>query len=245
MARTSMRALVLAALCATVAPAGLAQDKQPPLSQIPDPGVPELVRMEGPYVRAAYNDEGYVVLGYRAANNSVGGPWMLLDAGIALGKGRKNQKITRDEVSLSTPDGKTIPLPSNAEYVSANLTALEYRASMFLDRELTFPDGAYLRRCPDKDGSRFFYDSAATLYARVYPPLDGVTLNPQCRWEGTLYFPVPGGIQYGQYFLNVTFDGSRIRVPFRIMTTDEEKTLNDNYERIKKQFEEAFPPKRK
>ena len=245
MARTSMRALALATLCATVTVAGFAQDKQPRLSQIPDPGVPELVRMEGPYVRAAHNDEGYVVLGYRAANNSVGDPWMLLDAGIALGKGRKNQTITRDEVSLSAPDGKTVPLPSNAEYVSANLTALEYRASMVRARELAFPADTYARSCPDKDGSRFFYDSAATLYAKVYPPLDGVKLNPQCRWDGTLYFPIPGGIQYGQYFLNVKFDGSRIRVPFRIMTTDEEKMLNDNYERIKQQFEQAFPPKRK
>jgi hypothetical protein len=244
MARTSMRALVLAALCAAVAVAGFAQDKQAPQAQIPDPGVPELVRMEGLFVRAAYNDEGYVVLGYRTANNSVGDPWMLLDAGIALGKARKNQKITRDEVSLSTPDGKTIPLPSNAEYVSANLTAVEYRAFTARD-SLTFPGETDARSCPDKDGSRFFYDSAATQYARVYPPLDGVKLNPQCRWDGTLYFPVPGGIQYGQYFLNVTFDGSRIRVPFRIMTTDEEKMLSDNYERIKKQFEEAFPPKRK
>jgi hypothetical protein len=90
MARASMRALALAAMCAAVAVAGFAQDKQPPLSQIPDPGVPDAVRMEGPYVRAAYNDEGWVVLGYRTANNSVGDPWMLLDAGIALGKGRKN-----------------------------------------------------------------------------------------------------------------------------------------------------------
>jgi hypothetical protein len=243
MARTSTRALVLAVLCATVSVAGFAQDKQPPPSQIPGPGVTEVVRMEGPHVRSAYNDEGWVVLGYRTANNSVGDPWMLLEAGIALGKSRKNQKITRDGVSLSTPDGKTIPLPSNAEYVSANLTALEYRA---FEEPLWFPAETYPpRSCPDKDGSRFFYDSAETKYARVYPPLDGVTLNPQCRWEGTLYFPVPGGIQYGQYFLNVQFDGSLIRVPFRIMTRDEEKMLNDNYGSIKKQFEEAFAPTKK
>jgi len=244
MARTSMRALVLTVLCATVSVAGFAQDKQPQLSQIPDPGAPDVVRMEGPYVRSAHNDEGWVVLGYQAANNSVGDPWMLLDAGIALGKGRKNQRITREAVSLSTPDGKTIPLPSNAEYVSANLTALEYRAR-FLHEELAFPAETYARSCPDKDGSRFFYDSGETLRAQVYPPLDGVTLNPQCRWDGTLYFPVPGGIQYGQYFLNVKFDGRLIRVPFRIMTKDEEKMLNDNYGSIKRQFEEAFAPKKK
>ncbi len=70
-------------------------------------------------------------------------------------------------------------------------------------------------------------------------------MNPQCRWQGILYFPVPGGIQYGQYFLNVKFDGSLIRVPFRIMTKDEEKVLLDNYWSIKKRFDEAFAPKRK
>jgi len=244
MARISMRPLVLAALCAAVAVAGFAQDKQAPQAQIPDPGVPELVRIEGLFVRAAYNDEGYVVLGYRAANTSVGDPWMLLDVGIALGKGRKNQKITREEVSLSTPDGKTVQLPSNAEYVSANLNATEYRVRSFHE-ELAFPAETYGRSCPDKDGSTFFYDSGKTLRAQVYPPLDGVKLNPQCRWDGTLYFPVPGGIQYGWYFLNVKFDGSQLRVPFRIMTKDEETMLDDNYESIKKQVEEAFAPKKK
>jgi hypothetical protein len=242
MTRTSMRALVLTVLCATVSVAGFAQDKQPPLSQIPDPGAPDVLRMEGPYIRAGYNDEGWVVLGYQAANNSVGDPWMLLDFGIALVKGPKNQKITRDAVSLSTPDGKTVPLPSNAEYLSANLTATEYRVG-FLHEELAFPAGTYARSCPDKGTSTFFYDSR--LRAQVYPPLDGVKLNPQCRWQGILYFPVPGGIQYGQYFLNVKFDGSLIRVPFRIMTKDEEKVLLDNYWSIKKRFNEAFAPKKK
>jgi hypothetical protein len=237
-----MRALVLTVLCATVTVAGFAQDKQPPPSQIPDPGVPDVVRMEGPYIRAAYNDEGWVVLGYRAANRSVGDPWMLLDAGIALGKVRKDQKITRDAVSLSTPDGQTVPLLSNAEYVSANLRAAEYRV---LHVELEFPAGTYARSCPDRDGSRFFYDSAETKYATVYPPLDGVKLNPQCRWQGTLYFPVPGGIQYGHYFLNVKFDGSLIRVPFRIMTKDEAKMLDKNYKSIKEQVRKAYGPKEK
>ena len=98
--------------------------------------------------------------------------------------------------------------------------------------------------CPGPGGT-FFYDFGDTRSASVYPPLDGVGLNPQCRWKGRLYFPVPGGIQYGQYFLNIQFDHTLIRVPFRIMTKDEEKLLQANYGSIKKQVEEASRPKKK
>ena len=35
-----------------------------------------------------------------------------------------------------------------------------------------------------------------------------------------------------------------IRVPFRILTKDEEKFLDKNYKDIKKQVDEAFKPKK-
>ena len=241
-----MGTLATAALVATVAvsAAGFRQDERAPRVRVPDPGVPEVMTIESLFVRAAYNDEGYVVVGYRVANDSIGDPWMLLDVGIALGAGRKNQKVTRDEVSLSTPDGTTVPLPSNDEYVSASPTAVEYRAYITRD-PLAFPgETAAAVNCRGPGGT-FFYDFGDTRLAEVYPPLDGVALNPQCRWAGRLYFPVPGGIQYGEYFLNIKFDQTLIRVPFRIMTKDEEKALRANYGSIKKQVEEAFKPKKK
>jgi len=36
-----------------------------------------------------------------------------------------------------------------------------------------------------------------------------------------------------------------VRVPFRILTKDEEKTLDKNYKSIEKQVKEAFAPKKK
>ena len=39
--------------------------KEPPKIKIPDPGVPQIMTMEGRFVRAAYNQEGYAILGYR------------------------------------------------------------------------------------------------------------------------------------------------------------------------------------
>ena len=52
--------------------------------QIPQPGVPQIITMEGKFVRASYNNEGYVILGYQASNRSVGDEWMLLEVGMTV-----------------------------------------------------------------------------------------------------------------------------------------------------------------
>ena len=62
----------------------LAQDKDKPTVQIPQSGVPQIMTMEGKFVRAAYNNEGYVILGYQASNRSVGEDWMLLEVGMTV-----------------------------------------------------------------------------------------------------------------------------------------------------------------
>jgi hypothetical protein len=74
---------------------------------------------------------------------------------------------------------------------------------------------------------------------------DEVELSNNRACLGELYFKVPGGIKLGQYFLNVQFKDSLIRVPFRILTDEEEKMLEKNYKDIRKQVQEAFSPKKK
>ena len=64
-----------------------AQTQAPPKVQIPKAGVPEIMTMEGKFVRAAYNNEGYVILGYQPANRSIGEEWMLLEVGITVRDG--------------------------------------------------------------------------------------------------------------------------------------------------------------
>ena len=62
-------AVGLVALLALVVGAG-----ESPAQEIkaPEPGVPEIFTIAGEFVRIAYNNEGYVSLGYRLANGSVG-----------------------------------------------------------------------------------------------------------------------------------------------------------------------------
>src|SRR6188474_3536409 len=106
---------------------GTTQSQEPPKIKIPEAGVPQIMTMEGRYVRAAYNNEAYAILGYRLANLSVGEEWMLLEVGLALRDRVKDYTLTREAVSLDTPDGKKVPLPTIAEYREANLSALKAR----------------------------------------------------------------------------------------------------------------------
>jgi hypothetical protein len=69
---------------------------------------------------------------------------------------------------------------------------------------------------------------------------DDVELSHLRACVGRLFFQVPGGIRHGQYWLNVKFQKSLVRVPFRILTEDEEELLSDNFKDIRKQVEDAF-----
>ena len=231
---TTRLTVAVAGLAAACAAGGVAQE--PPKVQIPEPGVPQIMTMEGSYVRAAYNNEGYAILGYKLANLSVGEEWMLLEFGACLRDGQPDYKMTRDAISLELPGGTTIPLATNQEYVGANLSALQMREKVQRDSINYFPNNA-------RQACRIGFFAEIDQRAMAW---DEVEMSDQRACLGRLYFKVPGGIAYGQHWLNVKFAKSLIRVPFRILTKEEEKFLAKNYRDIKKQVEEAFgKPKKK
>jgi len=223
----------LACLFALLAPATvLTQDK--PVVQIPQPGVPQIMTIEGKFVRAAYNNEGYVILGYQLANRSIGEEWMLLEMGMTVMQGVKNQTITRDRLSLETPDGKTIPLPTISEYRQTDTRALQNREKVQRDSINYFPPMA-------SQACRIGFFSDVGQAAMAFDQVE-VSYTRACL--GRLFFKIPGGITYGQHWLNVKFDGGLVRVPFKILTKDEEKLLSKNYKDIKKQVDDAFKKKK-
>lgn len=214
---------------------GDAQEKPTLPVKIPEPGVPEVMTMEGRFVRAAYNREGYVILGYQASNWSVGEDWMLLEVGITVLDKTPDYKLTREHISLELPDGKTLPLPSITEQREGIVQPIQQRARVQRDSINYFPVTAN-RAC----AILFFPD----LTSRALP-YDWVELSRDRACLGRLYFKIPGGIALGQHWLNVKFENSTLRVPFRILTKDEEKFLSKNYKSIDKQVKEAFKPKKK
>jgi hypothetical protein len=181
----------------------------------------------------AYNNEGYVIIGYRLVNLSIGEPWMLLEFGTTLRERVPDYTLRREALTLDTPDGKTIPLATVMEYRNANLAALQNRERVQRDSINYFPPSAH-------QACRVGFFSELDDRARSY---DFVDLTPQRACVGRLFFEVPGGITYGQYWLNVKFEKSLIRVPFRVMTKDEEQLLSRNFKDIRRQVEEAFKKK--
>jgi hypothetical protein len=211
------------------------QEKPPVQVQIPKPGVPEIMTMEGKFVRAAYNNEGYVIIGYQLANRSIGEEWMLLEVGVTVLDRTPDYRLKREAFSLELPDGKTLPLPTVSEHREGDTRALQNREQVQRDSINYFPPSA-TRAC----ALTFFPD----LTSRALP-VDEVELSNQRACLGRLYFKIPGGIAYGQHWLNVKFAQSLVRVPFRILTKEEEKLLDKNYKSISKQVKDAFKPKKK
>ena len=227
-----MRSRTAALLLVLAGAAVAAQDK--PQVKIPEPGVPQIMTIEGLFVRAAYNNEGYVILGYKTANYSIGEDWMLIETGMTLREGVSAQKVTRGAVSLDTPDGRHIPLATIQEFRQAQTQALQERSKIQRDSINYFPPMASR---PCRIG--FFSD----LEDRAMP-WDEFEISGNRACMGRLYFRVPGGIAYGQHWLNVQLEKTLIRVPFRILTKDEEKFASKNYSDIRKQVKEAFAPKK-
>ena len=144
-------------------------------------------------------------------------------------------KLTRDAISLVTPDGGRVPLPTVEEYRQVDLRALDKRASVVRDSINYFPPTA-------SQACRIGFFAEVGSPAMAW---DQVELDPMRACLGRLYFKVPGGIKYGQHWLDVKFANSLVRVPFRILTKEEDKLLSKNYKDIKKQVKEAFAPKKK
>jgi hypothetical protein len=212
-----------------------AQEKPKVQVQIPDPGVPQAMTIEGKFVRAAYNNEGYAIIGYQVANRSIGEEYLMLDLGTTVRSPNPAYKLTRDKIELTLTDGKNVPMLTQSEYRAVNLSAIEARAKVQRDSINYFPPEAH-------EACRIGFFAQPNSPAMSW---EEVELSSRRGCVGRLFFKVPGGIKHGQYFLNIKFDKTLIRVPFRILTEDEEKFLSKNYKAIDKQIEEAFKPKKK
>jgi hypothetical protein len=231
---TSITCLCLTALAACLAPAVALAQAPTSISDVkaPQATVPERISLQGEFVRVAYNNEGFVTLGYRVANGSVGEDWMMLDVGITVRDGVKSYDLKREALTLKTPDGKVIPLATQKEYASAGyLPALNKKAQVTRDKINYFPAEV------NKACALLFFSDLGRPGAP--PSFDQVDLTDNRACVGRLFFKVPGGIQTGQHWLVAKFAQSEVQVPFRILTKEEEKFLRKNWEDLDKALREG------
>ena len=187
----------------------------------------EKVSFPGTYVRVAYTDEGWVTLGFRLANNSVGEDWMLLQVGMTVQGKREKFMLSRDNVTLVVPGPKVVPLASQQEFGKAgSLVALNNRAEVTSDNINYFPADA-------RQACRLNFFTAPIAGApRISKDQVELSYNRGCG--GRLFFKIPGGVQLGTYNLNVKFEKSTVRVPFEIMTKEGVKKLEKQLKEMKK-----------
>ncbi len=225
---SNWKSLILSALVMTllaIPSGGPAVAQESPAAE---PGGQQRLSIPGSLVRVVSNDEGYVILGYSVANASVGQEWMLLEVGLTTQQ-KVKATLTRNDFSVITPDGKTIPLASQQEYNAAGgkLRSLNARANIQRQSINYFPTWS-------KDPCRvgFFSDTSQKVRMMTH---DQVSLDWRRACLGRLYFHLPEKIQYGQYYLQVKFPGSVIQVPFRIMTKEELKEATEKFKEAQKE----------
>jgi hypothetical protein len=174
-------------------------------------------------------------MGYQVAQRSLKDERMMLDLGATVLDKTPEYKLRREHISVTTPDNQTIPIMTVEEYRKADVRAIESRARVQRDSINYFPPMA-TQAC--RIG--FFAEPGSPAMA-----WDEVALSNRRACLGRLFFTIPGGIKYGQYFLNVKFANSTLRAPFRIFTEEEEKVVGKNYGDFRKQVQEHFFPKKK
>ena len=194
LALATLTVTILGAGCGTTTPAISRPVTEPVIDQ---PGS-DLVRYRDATVE--------IVLDTGFAKDNLGADWLVLNAAFSGMTGAATA-IDRDRVSVRTPDGTTIPLPSYREFRAAfdDLAAVQRRAALASD-PLDFTRGGR-RPCTIS----FMPTPGAPVAANT---VLHVTKNELC--VGLLYFPIPGGVQAGTWRFVVDFEESRAVVPFTL-----------------------------
>jgi hypothetical protein len=201
--------------------------------KIPEPTVPQVFTLMGQFVRVAYNNQGYVTLGYKVAQQSIGEEWLMLEVGMTMRAPAGDYTLKREHLKLKTPDGAMIDLATQKQYGEAGyLPTIDMKAKVVRDSINYFP----------MDASR---PCAMSFFANIAKGTrqlsrDDVVLSSNRGCVGRLFFKVPGGIKVGQYWLIVNFGESEVQVPFRILTKEEAKEFEKSWEDIKKEHDASY-----
>lgn len=138
------------------------------------------------------------------ADNSLGDPWLMLNVSLSGMTGAATE-VDRRLISVRTPDGSTIPLPSYKEFSSA----YDEYASIARRASLASPPLAVTRggRRPCSINFMPLPGSGVTARKALHVNRDEVCV-------GHLYFPVRGGVQPGRWKLILEFEETEAAVPF-------------------------------
>lgn len=173
---------------------------------MPNPITEAVVDQPGRHIVRFRDTVIEIVIDSKFAANSLGDEWMILNTAMS-GMTGGTTMVDREMMSIRTPDGRTIPMPTYREFNSAynELASAARRAEMAAD-PLDFTR-AGRRNCRID----FFPLPGSGRSARTAL---NVSKNELC--VGPLYFPVKNGIQPGNWKLVIDFEETRAVVPFTL-----------------------------
>jgi hypothetical protein len=143
------------------------------------------------------------IVSYKFADANLGEEWLIVSAALT-GQRAESIEVKQSDISVRTPDGRRIPLPTQKEFIEAysELQSLLRRAAIASEPlEATRADKRpcdlnYLR-LPGTGGTR-----------------DTIWINQRELCVGMLVFPVQGGVQPGRWMLIVELEESSLEIPF-------------------------------
>lgn len=192
----------------------------------------QTISIPGRFIRIAVTQDGWVTLGYKTANNSVGEEWMLLDVLLALPYGVSETRIERSDIAVVAPGSQVVQLATQMEYQEAGyLRALNRRADVARD-SVNYAPSSTTRARP----LNFFGETGAR--GALALGKDVISISDRFGAVGRLFFRIPGGIQYGVHNLVVSFSNTTVKVPFEIMSEERLKTFEKTMKEIEERREE-------
>jgi hypothetical protein len=173
---------------------------------MPNPITEPVIDQPGRFIVRYRDSVIEVVLDTKFAADSLGDEWLILNAAMSGMTGGATT-VERDLVSLRTPDGRTIPMPTYREFNAAynDLATAARRAALASD-PLDFTRGGR------RDCLIDFFPRPGS--GRAAKTALHVTKNQLC--VGMLFFPVRNGVQPGNWKLIIEFEETEAMVPFTL-----------------------------
>jgi len=166
------------------------------------PAKPSVTQVGRTQVRTVGADlEG--IVSYKFADSSLGDEWLIIDVALT-GERAAAIEVKVADVSMRTPDGRRIPLPTQKEFIDAypQLQSMLRRAAVASEpleatRGGKRPCDLNFLRLPGTGSTR-----------------DAIWINQRELCVGMLAFPVAGGIQPGRWKLIIELEESSLEIPF-------------------------------
>lgn len=143
-------------------------------------------------------------LSYKFADSNLGDEWLVVDLALT-GVGPESIEVRQDAISVVTPDGRRIPLPTQKDFIAAypeNQSLL--RRAAIASEPLEATRGG--RRPCELDFLRLPGTAGTTRTA--------IWINDRELCVGRLAFPIRGGIQPGRWRLVIELEESNLETPF-------------------------------